>query len=59
LPCCASANKVSKKEAMCSALLLGVDVDGLSFGTRRVHGVDAEKFGTKLDECHPLASTRV
>ncbi len=112
LPCGASANKVSKKEAMSSAgwknwiqrtsslpsfqkrcgvfcwhadrvssaqlaalpgnlederprddlgpaLLHGVDVDGLSFRGRRVHGLGAQQLGAKLDEGHLLTSTRI
>jgi hypothetical protein len=47
------------RDDLCPALLLGVDVDGLSLGARRIHGVDAEQFGAKLDEGHPLAGTRV
>jgi len=41
------------------ALLLGVDMDGLSFGTGRIDGVGAEQLGAKLDKGHLLASTRV
>jgi hypothetical protein len=62
LPCWASANKISKKLAMSRAgrkNWIGVNVDGLAFGTRRVNGLDAEQFGAKLDERHPLAGTRV
>jgi len=41
------------------ALLHGVDVDGLSFRGGRVHGLDAQQLGAKLDEGHLLTSTRI
>jgi hypothetical protein len=41
------------------ALLLRVDVDGLSFRGGSVHAVDAEQLGAKLEERHPLAGARV
>jgi hypothetical protein len=36
-----------------------VDVDGLSFRGGRVHGLDAQQLGAKLDEGHLLTSTRI
>jgi hypothetical protein len=44
---------------LCSAHLLGMDMDGLSLRGGWVHALDSEQLGAKLEKRHPLAGARV